>query len=102
MKICPECGISFEPVVSWQRFCKRQHRTDWHNREKLSGLPLTPTIRKQLDALAVVHDTTANVIACKMIDPQLNPGRPPISDEDVWATQKIAASGNGNGEGRAG
>jgi len=89
MDTCLECLKPFKRVKPNQRFCAGGLcRTKYHNREKGSGLVLTPKLRDRIRALAAAHDVTENEMACRMMNQLLNPDGAPLADSDIYGKQE--------------
>ena len=78
--MCLECKSEFEANRGHQKFCSDKCRHCFHNRERLGGLLLTPSLRECLQSLANAHDVSENEMACQILHQALNPDKGPIED----------------------
>ncbi|MFA5261531.1 MAG: hypothetical protein WC450_09910 [Candidatus Omnitrophota bacterium] len=85
-KMCLECKTEFGANRNHQKFCSDKCRHCFHNREKLGGLPLIPSLRDCLRSLANAHDVSEKEMACRVLHQALNPDKGPI--EDITGDEK--------------
>jgi hypothetical protein len=76
--------MEYQPGRQHQRFCSDKCRHTCHNREKLGGVILTPTIKEQLRSLAEAHGMSINEMACRILHQSMNPDGRPLDDKDIF------------------